>query len=66
MGYDRAYSLVNVSSPTDVKDETFSGSINCHYEDKYLSECSVTASASQSCSGLSYVECKYGMIKLDN
>ena len=65
LGYGQSYSLiVNVSAPTDAKYATFSGSINCNSRDKYLSQCSITASASQSCSGLSYIQCKCGKIKL--
>ena len=57
LGYDELYSVVSVSTPTDAKDATFSGSINCNGEEKYLSQCSMNASASQSCSGLLYIEC---------
>ena len=57
LGYARANSLVNVSTPMDAKDETFSGNINCNSRDKYLSQCSINASVSESCSGLSYIEC---------
>ena len=60
LGYPRAYSVINVPAPTDAKDATFSGSINCNSREKYLSLCSITASASQSCSHLSYIECKCG------
>jgi hypothetical protein len=41
----------------DAKDEIFSGSINCNSGEKYLSQCSINASVSESCSGLSYIEC---------
>ena len=57
LGYYRAYSLVNVSNTTDAKDATFSGSISCIGEEKYLSQCSINASASESCSDLSYITC---------
>ncbi len=57
LGYYNAYSLVNISTPTDAKDATFPGSINCNGEEKYLSQCSINALASESCSGLSYIEC---------
>ena len=57
LGYDDAYSLVNISIPTNVKDTTFSGSINCNGEEKYLSQCSINASASETCSGFSYIGC---------
>ncbi len=56
LGYNRAYSIVNVSTPTNVKDATFA-SINCDDEEKYLSQCSINVSASESCSGLSYIKC---------
>jgi hypothetical protein len=52
-----------VSAPTDAKDETFSGNIDCNGGEKYLSQCSITASASESCSGSSYIGCKCGEIK---
>ena len=58
LGYDNVYSFVNISTPTDAKDATFSGSINCNGEEKYLSQCSINVSANESCSGLSYIECK--------
>ena len=57
LGYNRVYSLVNISIPTNAKDATFSGSINCNGEEKYLSQCSINASVSESCSGLSYIGC---------
>ncbi len=57
LGYYRAYSLVNVSTATNAKDTTFYGSISCIGEEKYLSQCSINASASESCSELSYIEC---------
>ncbi len=57
LGYYAAYSLVNISIPTNAKDATFSGSINCTGEEKYLSQCSINASASESCSELSYIIC---------
>jgi hypothetical protein len=65
LGYDGAYSLVNVSAPTDAKYATFSGNINCNGDEKYLSQCSIAASASQSCSGLAYIQCKCGKITLN-
>ena len=57
LGYYAAYRLVNISIPTNAKDATISGSINCNSEAKYLSQCSINASASESCSGLSYIGC---------
>ena len=65
LGYNGIFSLVNISTPTDGKNSTFSGSINCNGEEKYLSQCSITASAGDSCSELSYIQCKCGTIKLD-
>ena len=65
LGYLKSYSFDKVSIPTDAKDTTFSGSINCNGVEKYLSQCSINASASESCSELSYIECKCGEIKLD-
>jgi hypothetical protein len=65
LGYDGVYSLVNISTPTNAKDAVFSGSINCNGEERYLSQCSINVSASESCSQLSYIECiPIGKIKL--
>jgi hypothetical protein len=63
LGYDGGYFLVGRSTPTDDKNATFSGSINCNYGDRYLSQCSITASANESCSELSYIQCKCGKMK---
>ena len=57
------HSLVNISTPTDAKTTTFSGSITCNGREKYLSQCSINASASESCSELSYIQCKCGKMK---
>ncbi|CAB4032471.1 retinoschisin-like, partial, partial [Paramuricea clavata] len=57
LGYNGIFSLVNISTPTDAKNATFSGSINCNGEEKYLSQCSITASTGDSCSELSYIQC---------
>ncbi len=57
LGYSDVYSLVNISIPTNAKEGKFSGSINCDGEEKYLSQCSINSSASESCSGLSYIGC---------
>ena len=62
LGHDSAHSFVNISPPTDAN-ATFSGSINCNSGDRYLSQCSINASASESCSELSYIRCKCGEIK---
>lgn len=59
LGYDWVYSYVNMSAPMEFKHSTFSGIINCDGREKYLSQCSITASSSESCSGLLYLECKY-------
>ena len=63
LGYDDGHFLVNISTPTDAKNATFSGSINCNWADRYLSQCSITASASESCSELAYMRCKCGKMK---
>ena len=60
MGYKRSASLVNQSAPSDVKNEIFSGSINCNGEEKYLSRCAINASRSKSCSELTYIKCRFG------
>ena len=59
LGYGSAYSYVNMSAPMDLKHSTFSGTMNCNGNDKYLSQCSIAASTGESCFGLSYIECKY-------
>ena len=63
LGYDSAYFFVGISTPTDAKNATFSGSINCNNGDRYLSQCSITTSANESCSELSYIQCKCGKMK---
>ena len=65
LGYDYGYFqfLVGRPIPTDDKNATFAGSINCNYGDRYLSQCSINASASESCSQLSYIHCKCGKMK---
>ena len=57
LGYYRTYSLINVSASMDAKHAMFSGSINCNGEEKYLSQCSINSSTSESCPGLSYIHC---------
>ena len=57
LGYNEAYSLTNASASTDAKHAIFSGSINCTDTEKYLSQCSLNASPSESCPGLSYIHC---------
>ena len=59
LGYSSAYSYVNKYAPTDFKDSTFSGTINCDGQEKYISQCSISALWPKSCSGLSYLQCKY-------
>ena len=63
LGLYYVYSLVNISTPTDAKNATFSGSINCNGNERYLSQCSITASANESCSELSFIRCKCGKMK---
>jgi hypothetical protein len=63
LGHNGIYFLVNISTPTDAKNATFSGSVNCNGQGKYLSQCSITASASESCSELSYIQCKCCKVK---
>ena len=57
LGYEGGYFLINVSITTDAKHATFPGSISCNGEEKYLSECSINSSSSESCSALSYIHC---------
>ena len=58
LGYKRSVSPVKQPAPSDVKDEIFSGSINCDGEENYLSQCAIDAST-KSCSELSYINCKF-------
>jgi hypothetical protein len=58
LGYKQADSLVEKATPSDLKDEIFSGSIVCDDGDTKLLQCSVTNS-SQTCSKLSYLKCKF-------
>jgi hypothetical protein len=58
LGYKTADSLVGKATPSELKDEIFSGSTVCDDGDTKLSQCSVTNS-SQSCSNLSYLKCKF-------
>ena len=57
LGYYEATSLINVSATANVKHAIFSGSIDCNGEEKYLSQCSINASKSESCSQLSFIHC---------
>ena len=57
LGYKWPYTLVNVSASIDAKHAIFSGSIKCTGEEKYLSQCSINASPSESYSQLSYIHC---------
>ena len=59
LGYHYAHSYVNMSAPMDFKHSTFSGTINCYGDEKYLSQCSITASTGESCFGVQYIDCKY-------
>ena len=43
--------------PSSLKDEIFSGSIDCNAGDKLLSQC-VFKKSEESCSELSYIKCK--------
>ena len=64
LGYaDYGYFPVGISTPMDAKNATFSGSINCNNGDRYLSQCSITASTNESCSELSYIQCKCSKMK---
>ena len=55
LGYTRASSLVNKTTPASVKESTL-GSLDCDDGETDLSGCSFTA-ASGSCSGLFYIKC---------
>ena len=57
MGYIRKDSLVKQPAPSGIKDEIFSGSINCNGGENDLSQCSIDASTKR-CSELSYIKCK--------
>ena len=58
MGYNRSFSLVKQPAPSDLKDEIFSGRINCNGGENHLSQCAIDASMTN-CSELSYIKCKY-------
>ena len=57
LGHDAANFLISFNASPEAKDATFSGSISCNGEEKYLSQCSITASADGSCSELSFIRC---------
>ncbi len=57
MGYIRKDSLVEKPAPSGIKDEIFSGSINCNGGENDLSQCLINAST-KSCSELSYIKCE--------
>ena len=57
MGYIRKDFLVKQPAPSGIKNEIFSGSINCNGTEKDLSHCSIDAST-KSCSELSYIKCE--------
>ena len=59
LGYSLSPSIGNVRAPTQAKEATFSGSINCYNDVKFFSQCSISTSSTQSCSELSYMECKF-------
>ncbi len=65
LGYDYARFLVRNPAPTNDKDGIFSGSIDCNdrFHERYLSQCSINASASETCSEITYIHCIYGKIK---
>ena len=57
LGYKRDDSLVIKTDPSSMKDEIFSGSIDCNAGDKLLSQC-VFKKSEDSCFELSYIKCK--------
>ena len=59
LGYQREGSLVSKAAPSNDKDAIFSGSIDCYGGEIRLSQCSITAASSESCSEISYIKCKY-------
>jgi hypothetical protein len=62
LGYQKAYSLMSIPNPMDVKAATISR-LYCSGNHIKLSQCKVTIADSKSCLQLSYIECKYGWIK---
>ena len=58
MGYIKNDSLLKKNAPSGIKDEIFSGSINCNGGENDLSKCSIDAST-KICSELSYIKCKH-------
>ena len=59
LGYQYSYTHRVTSPPRKIENTTFLGSITCNNQEKYLSQCSITASARKSCSHLTYIECKF-------
>ena len=58
LGYTTLTSHFNKSDPPDKSVETFYGSVDCNFREKYLSQCSITTST-QACTELSYIKCKF-------
>ena len=58
LGYKNIESYTNKAPPSsDTNVEMFSGDINCDGTESYLSQCSITSTAS--CSELLYITCKF-------
>ena len=64
LGYTGFELRRTVAPPTDAKEATFSGSIKCHINVKFVSQCSISTSSKKSCSKLTYIYCKFVVIIL--
>jgi hypothetical protein len=62
LGYDRGTSDVAKQPPEDAKKSLFPEIISCKGGEKYLSQCSINASAPTDCPGLSNMHCTFGKI----
>ena len=62
LGYNMSPSLRTVTAPTDAKEASFSGNINCANDVKFLSQCSISTSSTKTCSSFTYIDCKFVVI----
>ena len=64
LGYDHAHFLVKMPVSKNDKVATFSGSIDCNddWQQRYVSQCSISASTSKTCSEISYIHCISGKV----
>ena len=64
LGYTYAQSLVKRPTTKNDKVATFSGSIDCDddWRQRYITQCSINASTSETCSEISYIHCVNGKV----